>query len=167
MWEEAGVTVWDVRYHSGQPWVSSSHVMGRKFSPMYMQPYPANLMVGFYCRADAAQPIRIDLDNELLGEYMHRTLLNSQQNALSDARWFTRSEVKSVLNHQNRSFTNPESAKMNEGNPLHSNRNEIVSGSEEPPFKFPPVTAIAGVLIKDWADGKIDLSTNSRFKGSL
>lgn len=22
MWEEAGVKVWDVRYHSGQPWVS-------------------------------------------------------------------------------------------------------------------------------------------------
>lgn len=21
MWEEAGVTVWDIRYHSGQPWV--------------------------------------------------------------------------------------------------------------------------------------------------
>ena len=22
MWEEAGVEVWNVRYHSGQPWVS-------------------------------------------------------------------------------------------------------------------------------------------------
>jgi ADP-ribose pyrophosphatase YjhB (NUDIX family) len=28
MWEEAGVKVWDVRYHSGQPWVSAS---GRDF----------------------------------------------------------------------------------------------------------------------------------------
>ena len=24
MWEEAGLRVWDVRYHSGQPWVSKS-----------------------------------------------------------------------------------------------------------------------------------------------
>lgn len=24
MWEEAGVHVWNVRYHSGQPWVRSS-----------------------------------------------------------------------------------------------------------------------------------------------
>lgn len=25
MWEEAGVKVWDVRYHSGQPWVNLSY----------------------------------------------------------------------------------------------------------------------------------------------
>ena len=133
----------------------------------HMQPYPANLMVGFYCRADATQPIRVDLDNELLGECMHRALLNGQPNALPDARWFTRSEAESVLDHQNKSFTSPESAKMNEGNHPHPNRNEIVTGLEEPPVKFPKTTAIAGVLIKDWVDGKIDLSTNSRFKGSL
>jgi len=24
MWEEAGLRVWDVGYHSGQPWVSKS-----------------------------------------------------------------------------------------------------------------------------------------------
>lgn len=33
-----------------------------------LQPYPANLMVGFYARADSAQPIRTDLDNELIGK---------------------------------------------------------------------------------------------------
>lgn len=33
------------------------------------QPYPANLMVGFYATADSSQPIRTDLDNELEGEY--------------------------------------------------------------------------------------------------
>ncbi|KAF9012575.1 NUDIX hydrolase domain-like protein [Cyathus striatus] len=65
MWEEAGVSVWNIRYHSGQPW-----------------PYPATLMVGFYARADSSQPIRTDLDNELV-----------------DARWFTRDEVLSVLAH--------------------------------------------------------------------
>ncbi|KAF8070394.1 NUDIX hydrolase domain-like protein [Lyophyllum atratum] len=65
MWEEAGVTAWDIKYHSAQPW-----------------PYPANLMVGFYARADSAEKIRLDLDNEL-----------------ADARWFTRDEIRAVLGH--------------------------------------------------------------------
>lgn len=71
MWEEAGVKVWDIKYHSGQPWVGSFHwapnfgLTTRKM----VQPYPANLMVGFYARADATQPIRTDLDNELAGMY--------------------------------------------------------------------------------------------------
>ena len=38
-----------------------------------MQPYPTNLMLGFYARADATQPIRMDLDNELAG--MHLSLV--------------------------------------------------------------------------------------------
>jgi NAD+ diphosphatase len=66
MWEEAGVKVWNVTYHSAQPWVSLA------ISPaLYThcpQPFPANLMVGFYARADASQPIRLDLDNELMGK---------------------------------------------------------------------------------------------------
>jgi len=33
-----------------------------------VQPYPANLMVGFYATADSSAEIRLDLDNELLGE---------------------------------------------------------------------------------------------------
>jgi hypothetical protein len=32
-----------------------------------VQPFPANLMVGFYARADSKQPIRTDLDKELAG----------------------------------------------------------------------------------------------------
>lgn len=34
-----------------------------------VKPYPASLMVGFYARGDSTQPIRTDLDNELVGEY--------------------------------------------------------------------------------------------------
>ncbi|KAG1753336.1 NUDIX hydrolase domain-like protein [Suillus lakei] len=95
MWEEAGVKVWDIQYHSGQPW-----------------PYPANLMVGYYATADSSAPIRTDLDNEL-----------------EDARWYTREEVLAVLRHS--------------------------SGTrDEPPFKMPAPTAIAGVLIQHWAEGK-------------
>lgn len=48
LWEEAGVKVWDMKYHSSQPW-----------------PFPANLMVGFYATAGESQEIRVDLDNEL------------------------------------------------------------------------------------------------------
>lgn len=50
IWEESGVRVHDVKYHSSQPW-----------------PYPANLMVGCYAFADSSQTIRTDLDNELSG----------------------------------------------------------------------------------------------------
>lgn len=49
IWEESGVRVYNVRYHSSQPW-----------------PYPANLMVGCYAYAESSQTIRTDLDNELI-----------------------------------------------------------------------------------------------------
>ena len=69
MWEEAGVKVWSVKYHSSQPWVSSHHFFAsmQVHELIVHQPYPANLMVGCYARADASQPLRIDLDNELEG----------------------------------------------------------------------------------------------------
>jgi hypothetical protein len=43
-------------------------------------PYPANLMIGCFGRADASQPVRLDLDNEL-----------------EDARWFTRQQILDIL----------------------------------------------------------------------
>lgn len=107
MWEEAGVRVWNVRYHSGQPW-----------------PFPANLMLGFSATADSSAPIRTDLDNEL-----------------EDARWYTREEVLAVLTHQ-------------AGTQSTTNSHESVKEAE-PLFKMPPPTAIAGVLIKQWAEGNI------------
>ncbi|KAJ7287096.1 NUDIX hydrolase domain-like protein [Mycena rebaudengoi] len=113
MWEEAGVKVWDVTYHSGQPW-----------------PFPANLMIGFYARADASQPVRVDLDNELL-----------------DARWYTRAEVRAVLDH-------PLGTKIGLG--TRSGPAEGAGAAvDEPPFRVPPTSAIAGVLIREWATGRI------------
>jgi NAD+ diphosphatase len=56
VYEESGVKVHEVKYYSGQPW-----------------PYPSNLMVGFYCRADSTQPINLDLDTELAGKYIPTT----------------------------------------------------------------------------------------------
>ncbi|TFK74704.1 hypothetical protein BDN72DRAFT_812662 [Pluteus cervinus] len=134
-WEEAGVKVWDTRYHSTQPW-----------------PYPANLMAGFYSRADASQPIRTDLDNELV-----------------DAKWFTRDEVLSVLTHSGGGFGRAEYKKIAESfegrdnladpnaktQPTSLKAAEIRPDAAEPPFRVPPATAIAGVLIRDWVEGKI------------
>ncbi|KAJ6631516.1 NUDIX hydrolase domain-like protein [Mycena sp. CBHHK59/15] len=123
MWEEAGVKAWDVTYHSTQPW-----------------PFPANLMVGFYARADASQPVRLDLDNELM-----------------DARWYTRSEVREVLNHplgtriglgDYKKFADAE-------NGTTSKEVKQVEAAGEPPFRVPPTSAIAGVLIREWVAGKI------------
>lgn len=68
MWEEAGVKVTDIRYHSGQPWESSLLPIQDIRVTFFIQPYPANLMVGFYARGDASKPVRIDLDNELVGQ---------------------------------------------------------------------------------------------------
>ncbi|EAU91244.1 NAD+ diphosphatase [Coprinopsis cinerea okayama7 len=148
MWEEAGVRVWNVRYHSGQPW-----------------PYPANLMVGFYARADSSKPIRVDLDNEL-----------------ADARWFTKDEVRAVLNHRTgTTFGKSDYKRMNEiveGKKLEDRSASDSSNAaaraftpsedgkaaangqqppkdSEPPFRLPPSSAIAGVLIRDWVEGKI------------
>ncbi|TFK44952.1 NAD+ diphosphatase [Crucibulum laeve] len=147
MWEEAGVNVWNVKYHSGQPW-----------------PYPANLMVGFYARADSKQTIRTDLDNELV-----------------DARWFTREEVLAVLNHKSGTrFGRNDYKKMSEmvdgkdpQKPETEPAVQAFTPSEatakapeakveqyETPFRVPPITAIAGVLIKDWAEGRIGFSVD-------
>jgi len=106
LWEEAGVKVWDIKYHSSQPW-----------------PFPANLMVGFYATASETQRLRIDLDNEL-----------------TDARWFTREEIIAVLNHPQGTNLGPTSTSQ--------------PGEHDPPFRVPPKTAIAGVLISDWANGR-------------
>lgn len=48
MYEEAGIEVGDVFYHSSQPW-----------------PYPSSLMIGAIGIAKPGQTIRCDLDNEL------------------------------------------------------------------------------------------------------
>jgi NAD+ diphosphatase len=55
--EETGVVVSDVEYHSSQPW-----------------PFPASLMLGFFCRAETETVQRNDKE-------------------LEDARWFTREEL--------------------------------------------------------------------------
>ncbi|KAJ7582815.1 NUDIX hydrolase domain-like protein [Mycena floridula] len=127
MWEEAGVRVTDIKYHSGQPW-----------------PYPSNVMCGFYARGDAAQPVRLDLDNEL-----------------ADAQWYTRAQVLEVLNHPD--GTNISGRELKKLGDLEGtkgvNVDAITKNKNEPAFRVPPTTAIAGVLIRDWAEGRINFTT--------
>lgn len=137
MWEEAGVHVWNVKYHSGQPW-----------------PYPASLMVGFYARADASKPIRVDLDNELV-----------------DARWFSKDDVRAVIDHKaGTQFRKADYKRMNdivEGN-VSEDKEKPGRGSpvDDLPFRLPPMTAIAGVLLRDWVDGKLGFG-EPLIKGNL
>ncbi|CAG7847081.1 SubName: Full=Related to NPY1-NADH pyrophosphatase I of the Nudix family of hydrolases, has a peroxisomal targetin {ECO:0000313/EMBL:CCA69135.1} [Serendipita indica DSM 11827] len=132
--EKSGVKVYDVVYHSTQPW-----------------PYPSNLMVGFYARADSNQPIVLDLDTEL-----------------ADARWFTREEVLEVLAHPD--GTNLGARDYRKLDNIVSGQTTDPSASQAatappqekpsapgPKFRVPPPTSIAGTLIATWAYGKAKL----------
>ena len=97
-----------------------------------------------------------------------------------DAKWFTRDELRSVLEHKaGTSFDKSDYKKMNEITeglsnleqnaevdlaiqPTESKTGPKQSGhSDEPPFKLPNISAIAGVLIRDWVDGKIGFPQES------
>ncbi|KAI0663364.1 NUDIX hydrolase domain-like protein [Cubamyces menziesii] len=161
LWEEAGVKVWNVSYHSSQPW-----------------PYPANLMVGFYAIANSSQPLRTDLDNEL-----------------EEARWYTRQEILQVLGHRDgttltrrdhRGFaaaaeksnpndqqqpTTSSTANPLAGDAVKAGEKEAANAVQEPlsapPFKIPPLSAIAGVLIAEWAHGRAGFQPDSPKRGNL
>ncbi|KAL0072570.1 NADH pyrophosphatase [Marasmius tenuissimus] len=134
MWEEAGVKVWGIQYHSGQPW-----------------PYPANLMLGWYCRGDSTKEIRLELDNEL-----------------EDAKWYARTEVLAILGHKTGTKLDAKtfSEKMEEeeqerilkeqreGKAASATPQTILKDGE-PTITIPPDSAMAGVLIRDWAEGRI------------
>ena len=143
-------------------------------------------MVGFYARADSTKPIRTDLDNELAGKYSCLRICFFNSEKYVDAKWFTRDEVRSVLEHKaGTRFDKSDYKTMNEMTEGRSNLEEIPkvdsdsaaiqvltpaeskttpkqpSYSDEPPFKLPNVSAIAGVLIRDWVDGKIGFPQES------
>lgn len=89
-----------------------------------------------------------------------------------DAQWYTREQVLSVLRHPiGGNFGKAEYKKMAESTEERDNTKPQLDPSldtkgakamdppsgmtDEPPFRLPPVTAIAGVLIRDWVDGAI------------
>lgn len=104
--------------------------------------------------------------------------------ATIDARWYTRDEIIAVFNHptgtgltarDNKAINDrlnnrdnrapaanraemPDAWANNPGSTLASKPTPAEvnpSSGNEPPFKMPPETAIAGVLIRDWAFGKV------------
>ncbi|CAK9780629.1 hypothetical protein CC85DRAFT_303475 [Cutaneotrichosporon oleaginosum] len=123
--EEAGIVVGPVRYGSSQPW-----------------PYPANLMVGCYGRAPGGQTIRLDLDNEL-----------------EDAQFFPRSVVARVASSKFGSkFTKDDYNQLDKAQEDRDiNAPAMIDPRPMDKFdnftKCPPATAIAGVLMRQWALG--------------
>ncbi|TBU31595.1 NUDIX hydrolase domain-like protein [Dichomitus squalens] len=137
MWEEAGVKVWDVRYHSSQPW-----------------PFPANLMCGFYATADSNEPLRTDLDNELdEARWFTREELLAVLGHTSGT-IISRQEHKELAAAAENSNPNgkPEAATA-DARGAKSSVAPALSDSA-PPFKIPPRTAIGGVILSEWAYGR-------------
>nr|KIR49312.1 NAD+ diphosphatase [Cryptococcus bacillisporus CA1280] len=135
--EEAGIEVGPVRYSSSQPW-----------------PFPANLMVGCFGRAKDGQTIRTDLDNEL-----------------EDAQWFPRSAITAIISHPDgSSYSRSELKKLEDKSESDQTTAAALAPAERKPgdvsgsnghemgiTRLPPATAIAGVLIREWAKGGLDL----------
>ncbi|RSH82253.1 NADH pyrophosphatase [Saitozyma podzolica] len=134
--EEAGIEVGPVRYSSSQPW-----------------PYPANIMVGCFGRAKDGQTIRLDLDNEL-----------------EDAQWFPRSQLAALIADPSGSYLSRDDHKKLELKGLSEQElaNALAPAEGKPDgvaqkgpleglTRVPPATAIAGQLIRVWAEGKLEL----------
>lgn len=147
-------------------------------------------MVGFYAIGDPLEPIRIDLDNELEGSHTRVLVPNLPWlNLILDARWFTREEVLAVLEHkEGTNFSKSDyrriasidervnvkasvgdalggDAAVQDGDSQIRNAALVGDGNDEPAFRVPPRTAIGGVLISDWALGKVP--TEIGFKGRM
>jgi NAD+ diphosphatase len=144
-------------------------------------------MVGFYAIGDPSEPIRMDLDNELEGSGTKSVPNLPWSNSLLDARWYTREEILAVLEHkEGTSFTRSDykqfagnidervNVKASVGDPLGGDADDsrtrgasapLAQDGGEPPFRVPPRTAIAGVLISDWAFGKVPAEVG--FKGKM
>lgn len=98
------------------------------------------------------------------------------RNCNSDARWYTHEEILAVLNHptgtvlRRQEYKTMKDIEEGEDEKLTSesqqaaaalgNSDQSVDAKErvnlngEPPFRVPPSTAIAGVLIRHWAEGR-------------
>lgn len=82
----------------------------------------------------------------------------------SDARWYTREEILDVLSHAEgttltaRDHRQIEAAQqlLSQDKPAAAQNDEEVAKlvSSGPKFRVPPLTAIAGILISEWAHGR-------------
>lgn len=81
-----------------------------------------------------------------------------------DAKWYTRAEIQEVLSHpKGTTIATRVWKKINElvdgkaADPSSTTKDDVEE--DEPPFRVPPLSAIAGVLIKDWVEGRIVFPT--------
>jgi NAD+ diphosphatase len=121
-------------------------------------------MVGFYATADSSKPVRTDLDNELAGirVFPSKRIAGFEFSFSSDARWYTREEVLLVLRHPAGTGLRTKDRQT----PLAESHTQ--TPAEPPLFTMPGVKAIAGVLVKDWAEGRIThLGTRVANRGNL
>lgn len=73
-----------------------------------------------------------------------------------DARWFTREQVLAVLAQSD--GAPKEVPKWDSAAEETVAAAEVKQSRDEPLFKGPPSNAMAGVLISNWASGKVDVS---------
>jgi NAD+ diphosphatase len=121
------------------------------------QPFPVNLMMGFYATADSSQPLRTDLDNELEGTSSASECFSFDDLLARhvEVGWYTRSEVLSFLRRPN---TTPERAVLAAGKTrISEGAGPGTSGpvADQPLFRLPAATSISGILIREWAEGRI------------
>ncbi|GAA5823467.1 hypothetical protein JCM10212_007164 [Sporobolomyces blumeae] len=127
VYEEAGVVVDQVGYHSSQPW-----------------PYPSSLMFGCWGIVKEGSSIRIDLDNELEDARFFTKDQVLQVIRSSESTQLTRDEVKKI----------DDAAQKNAGQHADKAR-EGGKASDEGLFRMPPATAIANTLVTAWANGTL------------
>ncbi|KAG0141140.1 hypothetical protein CROQUDRAFT_686895 [Cronartium quercuum f. sp. fusiforme G11] len=85
VWEEAGVKVGKVKYHSTQPW-----------------PFPGSLMMGAVGESEENPKIRIDLDNELEdARFFPRTVIRKVMKNLEDIITLTKEEIEMMKVNEN------------------------------------------------------------------
>ncbi len=78
-----------------------------------------------------------------------------------DARWYTREEVLAVLAHAEGAKLGKQAPKWDSGSEDRPEQTDQVASADEPSFKIPPRNAMAGVLISDWANGKVNIEKDS------
>ncbi len=77
---------------------------------------------------------------------------------LEDARWYTREEVLSVLAQSEGTKSEKQAPKWDSGSEEKVESSPEDHPKDEAPFKAPPRNAMAGVLISDWAHGKVNIN---------
>ncbi|MCO5566120.1 hypothetical protein L7F22_019796 [Adiantum nelumboides] len=156
IFEESGVSVGKVIYHSSQPW-----------------PFPANLMMGAIGQAiEGKDEIRLDLDNELEDArfFTREEVLNVLQSSTMST--LSRHELSKMDETLNKKALEQQQQRKEQQSGQENKWNEKDQGSvanvlsestiARPKFRIPGQTAIAHVLISAWAKGEAHFPENTQ-----